>query len=458
MSEKANNKKRNYAIAKVVVALCVVLCIVLTVFEMGFTYRAIKALEVDGTEYSVAEYNWLYTNGVMEVYNSYYQTYGSLAAYFFNPQNPLDEQEYAEGMTWDDYIKEYARTSAITMTSLYNEAVANGYELPEEYYAHIDAEWEALKHTAEESGYNVNTYVELSYGRGVNEKVFRDMYELYYTAFVYAKGVRDGEEVSDADIDAYYEEHKDEFDSVNYKYYFADGSAAEGEDAAAAMDEAQAEANAVLNGATEVEFTEAKYSVIGSINSLYSEWLFDEARVSGDKEIFESETGYYVVEFVEKNDLHYNTVNVRHILVAPEDTSNETAWQVALSAAEEYKAEFEELGGTEEAFAEVAMEHSVDEGSYANGGLYENIYKGQMVEEFEAWCFDSARKPGDVEIIKTSYGYHVMYFSGEAETFYTYAGTEGVRDARYSDYIGALTEEKVANELMGIKFGGKHYN
>ena len=33
-----------------------------------------------------------------------------------------------------------------------------------------------------------------------------------------------------------------------------------------------------------------------------------------------------------------------------------------------------------------------------------------MVEEFEDWCFDEARQPGDHGIVKTSYGYHIMYF------------------------------------------------
>ena len=457
-AEKAKKRKRNYTIAKIAVALCVVLCIVLTVFEMGFTYRTVKAIEVEGTEYSVAEYNWLYTNGVYEVYNSYYQAYGDLAVYFFNPQNPLDEQEYSEGMTWDDYIEEYAKTSAITMTSLYNEAVANGFELPEEYYESIDAEWEALKETAEENGYTVGSLAEMNYGRGVNEKVFKHMYEIYYTAFVYAKDIRDSEEVSADDIDAYYEEHKADFDSVSYLYYYVDGTAEEGEDAETAMDEAMAEAQAVLNEVTSVTFTEMNYSIESNVNELYAEWLFDDLRVSGDKEIFEAESGYYVVEFVEKDDIHYNTVNVRHILVAPSDTSNETAWQVALEAAEEYKAEWEELGGTEEAFAETAMKYSADTGSVANGGLYENVYKGQMVSEFEDWCFDSARKPGDSGIVKTSYGYHVMYFSGEAESFYDYAITESVKDARYSDYIGVLTEGAEVSELLGFRFGGKHYN
>ena len=54
-AEKAKKKKAKYALVKVIVALCVVLCVVLTVFELGVTYRMVKAIEVDGTEYYVAD-------------------------------------------------------------------------------------------------------------------------------------------------------------------------------------------------------------------------------------------------------------------------------------------------------------------------------------------------------------------------------------------------------------------
>ena len=456
-AEKAKKKKRNYTIAKIVVALCVVLCIVLSVFEMGFTYRTLKAVEVEGTEYSVAEYNWLYTNSLYEVYADLYNSYGELAAYFLNPQQPLDEQEYSEEETWHDYIKSYTESTFETMTALYNEAVANGYEMPQEQYDAINAEWEAVEATAKASGYSANSYAEMNYGRGVNEKVFKSIMERYYYAFSYAKDVRDNEEVSSSDIDARYEENAADFDRVSYRYYYIDATPVDDEAKEVALADAKAEAEEILNGTKEVELTENRYSVKANLNPLYADWLFDAARVSGDKEIFESENAVYVVEFVEKNDIHYNTVDVRHILVAPSNTEDEAAWQEALAKAEEYKAEWEEMGATEENFAEVAAKYSAD-GNAAQGGIYENVFKGQMVAEFEDWCFDEARKAGDSGIVKTSYGYHIMYFVGEAEEFYSYVIGETVKDERYSEYVEALVEGVEANELAGAKFGGKHYN
>ncbi len=455
MSENAN-KKRNYAIAKIVVALCVVLCLVLTVFEMGLTYRFVKAAEVDGTEYSVAEYNWLYTNSVYEVYNNIYQSYGDLASYFFNPQNPLDEQNYSEEQTWDDYIREYTEDSLIDMTALYNAGVEAGFELEQEVLDGIETEWESLKEVAAENGYTANDYVALNYGKGVNEKVFKDMYTRYMFAMSYAEHLVESEEVTSEDIDAYYEEHSDEFDTIAYNYYFASSTAEEGEDAETAKADAKAEAEAVLEGTGEGEMTEVKYGVIANLSDVYAEWLSDEARTAGDKEIFETETGYYAVEFVGANDIHYNTVDVRHVLVSP-SADTEEAKKEALSAVESYEELWRTMGGTEEAFAEIAKLYSSD-GSASVGGLYENVYKGQMVTEFEDWCFDSARKTGDCEIIETTYGYHLMYFVGEAESYYDYVVDSAVRSERYNEFMDAETESFEVAELMGFKYAGKHFN
>ncbi|MBR3962619.1 MAG: peptidyl-prolyl cis-trans isomerase [Oscillospiraceae bacterium] len=452
------SKKAKYTLAKIIVALCVVLCVVLTVFELGASYRVFKALEVDGTEYSVAEYNWLYTNNVYEIYNSYYQTYGQLATYFFNPQGNLSEQvrNQETGETWADYLKEYTANTFVEMTKLYDEGKAAGYEMDAEYMENAEAEWEAMEETAKNNGYSVGDYVELSYGRGVNEKVFKEMYERYYYAFSYAEKVSKDEVVTAEDIDAYYTENSELFDSVSYKYYFTDGSAEEGEDEKAAMEDAKAKAEAILAGTEAAEFSEVNYSVKGSVNPAFADWLFEEARVSGDKDVFEAGNGYYVVEFVEANDLHYNTVDVRHVLVAPEDSASEDSWKEALELAEKYAAEWKDLGATEENFAEIAAKYSVD-GSAENGGLYENVRKGQMVDEFEDWCFDSARKPGDSEIIKTSYGYHIMYFSGAAEEYYTYAVDSAVRGERLNAYIDEIIEGVEASELFGIKLAAKQF-
>ena len=111
-------------------------------------------------------------------------------------------------------------------------------------------------------------------------------------------------------------------------------------------------------------------------------------------------------------------VNVRHALIMPEgadsanirtETFDDAAWAASEAKAQELLKQFEAGDKSEESFAALAMEHSQD-GSAVDGGLFENVTEGQMVENFENWCFDAERKPGDYGLVKTEFGYHLMYY------------------------------------------------
>ena len=70
---------------------------------------------------------------------------------------------------------------------------------------------------------------------------------------------------------------------------------------------------------------------------------------------------------------------------------------------------------TEENFAELANNYSADTSSTTasetgDGGLYEDIAKGSMVDNFDAWIYDETRVAGDVGIVQTEYGFHIIYF------------------------------------------------
>ena len=112
-------------------------------------------------------------------------------------------------------------------------------------------------------------------------------------------------------------------------------------------------------------------------------------------------------------------VDVRHVLFTPKggttDESGATVYSEAEWAACEAEAQNVMNAWTkgdcdEESFAAMANAYSEDPGSNTNGGLYQDVQRGQMVAEFDAWCFDEKRVPGHYGIVKTSYGYHLMYF------------------------------------------------
>lgn len=129
-------------------------------------------------------------------------------------------------------------------------------------------------------------------------------------------------------------------------------------------------------------------------------------------------------------------INVRHILIMPEDGSEIPDADAAQKRAEELYEQFL-LDPTEEKFAEMAGEYSDDTGSVNNGGLYSDVQPGQMVTEFNDWCFDESRQPGDHGIVQTTYGSHIMYFVGESETPYS-DPNEDAAGEKYNQWLNAL--------------------
>lgn len=130
-------------------------------------------------------------------------------------------------------------------------------------------------------------------------------------------------------------------------------------------------------------------------------------------------------------------VDVRHILVMPENGSvdangatsfPEEAWTACQEKAQKLLDQWLAGEKTEESFAALANEASEDPGSNTNGGLYQNVYKGQMVAPFEEWCFDESRTYGDYGLVKTSYGYHVMFYVADRPSWTDYAEQDWVTE------------------------------
>ncbi|MFR5385552.1 MAG: peptidylprolyl isomerase [Oscillospiraceae bacterium] len=103
----------------------------------------------------------------------------------------------------------------------------------------------------------------------------------------------------------------------------------------------------------------------------------------------------------------------------------------------------------------MANELSSDTGSNTNGGLYTQVYKGQMVTEFNDWCFDESRQPGDTGIVynEGSYtGYHVIYFVGTDAPYWQVQVRNAMKNADYTQWNNALVKDITATETSGMKY------
>lgn len=141
-------------------------------------------------------------------------------------------------------------------------------------------------------------------------------------------------------------------------------------------------------------------------------------------------------------------VSVRHVLLRPEDPENDgvytdEAWEACRRQAQELYDEWRKTG-TEDAFIQLAADHSAD-GNAASGGIYTDVYPGQMVETFNDWCFDDSRQSGDSGIVETQYGCHIMYFVEQQEEIYW---QEAIRHDYLTEQSYVLQDELTARYPM----------
>lgn len=181
---------------------------------------------------------------------------------------------------------------------------------------------------------------------------------------------------------------------------------------------------------TFVEYLTDSYLCAAYSNALYNDQSFTDEEVSDYYDLYASE---YEEAGVDKTTC---LVDVRHILLSC-DMDDEDAAAETLAEAEALLAQWQEEDGTEEGFAALAEEYSDDSGSNTNGGLYEDIYPGEMTTNFNDWCFDESRQVGDTGIVETSYGYHIMYFSAFGEEYWYQSA---LADLMYENYNNAYLE------------------
>jgi parvulin-like peptidyl-prolyl isomerase len=262
--------------------------------------------------------------------------------------------------------------------------------------------------------------------------MMKDVYDIIeYRSFEFPVNTEDGADENTAKDEAYYSatEFKDAVKSEADFIRLAKEYASE-EDASTYEDD-----NATLTSAMATNI-DADDAVV--------EWLLDETRAAGDMDIVETSDGYELVYFVSRNDNSYNLVNARQILVQPEsviksDYDSDAAYEVAVSTAnaaakaeaEEYLQQWLDKGGTEDQFAEMADQYSDDN---TEGGLYEDIYKGMMISEFNDWLFDGTHKAGDYTIVESQYGYHIIYFVGYGERYCDYIAQQDLGAQAYEEW------------------------
>lgn len=445
------------------------------------------AATVNDTEYTAAEVNFYFKNTVQ---NFASQNYYFLSYLGLDISGDLREQEYAEGESWFDYFLDQSLQQMADIQALNDAAAADGYTWNDELQAQLDASLDSLKSSASMYGYSAEQYLQAIFGSNMTEKVYTEQLKRAMLAESYSQQYEDSLTYSDSELSAAYAADPNAYDQVSYEAIRVDGNPATKDadgNEIEVTDEMKAEAKTAAKEAADTLY--ASWQEGGSLSDLaegndkatYSSseaaswsdtvlmnWLFDSKRQAGDSAVLADEDNaiYYVAVFHDRFRDDYNTINVRHILIQPaagelsEGDEGYEAEQEQLKAeakqkAEDLLAQWKAGEATEDAFAALAAESSEDSGSASNGGLYTQVSKGEMVTEFNDWCFDASRKAGDTGIVETTYCYHVMYFVGTDEPHWKLQATENLASEDYSAWYAEKTEGYTAQQNeAGIQYVG----
>lgn len=436
----------------IIVGAC---CLVVTAIRSTGNYLRDKV--------SITSKNYEVDNAMMSYFfrstvNNYISQYYYYLSYIgLNTSTALRDQSYSDTMSWYDFFMQQAAGSVADLVVFNEAARAEGVELTDADRARIDKEMENLAKSAEEAKVSTEKFIHDNFGLGVKESDIRAALELNYLYQKFYYQVMNGIEVTEKEIKEYYEKNSADYLMVDYKVYTfkvvdgdKKGAAEKAEKLAEATDEKSfditlrrliaddyKDKDDVLDKQIKNTLVEGE---VAKKDSEYSKWLFDEKREVGDTKVITDDKGNATVYMlVEKQHLDESeTKNVRHILFALDDYATDAECK---AAAEALLAQFKADGGDEKKFAELAEKHSSDMGSAFNGGLYEDVPKGRMVEEFENWLFDDSRKVGDCEIVKTDYGYHIMYFVGEGRTVWESGIYNKLLSDKFSDIAKDYSKE-----------------
>ena len=498
--------KAKKVIGKVVaIVLAVVVCLaaVYGIFNFfGIPQKVLTAATIGDERVTVAKYNFYYMDMYLNTYNQsqsydsqYGAGYGAMYTGYDSSKSPM-EQEYpgtledfeGESATWADYFRVQSMKYLQTYLAYAKLAKEAGMSLDEDELADIDEQVESIRSSAESNDYSLDRYLTKIYGKGVNEKLLREVMEERQLAYKYAQQKQEDVEtgVTDAQIEEEYTANPAEYALVTLNGFVvsADTSAiaddATDDEKTAATEAAMADAKAKAEGyAAKVNSAETLLEQAKAYNSTATEasvkledvtgtnlastfsqaasdWAYAAERAVGDVTVVETSKGYAVLYMavLPHKDMS-KPVDVRHILIQFDTTTDESGNTVALTSAEK-EAYYQQAQAiynqflenpTEENFATLANNNSDDTGSNTNGGLYEDVHVGDMVTAFNDWCFDPNRKPGDSGIIETNYGYHVMYYVGN-DNEETWKST--VRSTLASDALSAFDDEIVNGETYKI--------
>lgn len=450
--ERARKQRANvFGVAIVLAVAALVLSFpIRNYLAVNGTYIIVGGEKVNKVEF---DYNYAMARTNFIAQNGYY-----LSMMGMNTSN-IDSQMYSTDLTFRDYFEQLAVANIQNTKALKAEAQAAGFSYDtDSEYQQLIAE---LKDGAGETGTSLNKYLKSMFGGYATESRLERVLREGILTNAYYDQVADASAPSGAEIDSYYDEHKENYDVVDYHLTIVeaelptaapDGSPTldeEGnevayqpteEETAAAMEEAKKKADSAA--ATILVGGESKEAQSRSaVSYLLSEWLFDEARAKGDTTVVEDTTNhrYLVAGFDQRYRVETPTADIRAIVTRSAEGSEVNAQSIL----EEWK----NGAATEDSFIELC-------GKYDENGVKEGLYEGvatdSMSDEMNAWLADPARRKGDTAAFTEPDGSdYVIYYLGINDPVWKLSIHDLLLSQAMTEYLEGISQAMTLEDPKG---------
>ncbi len=430
---------------------------------------------VDGIDISVYALRYFYVNAYKDFCE---KNYSDISKYF-DPSLPLHTQvpthaDYKEYATWYDYFLSMAKRDLEYYIAFAKDAKKDGISLTDEEKAAVDQSVAELEENAKSYDVSFAEYMEQfeMMGPGVTPETVKEVYYIFQLATKYSRVKYDSFEITSDDIQKEFEKDKKSYSTVDYSIitivpkYDATSTDDEKETAKKkAVEDADKFTSYIESGKSFFEAHKLTYPELGDeehtefLNSCeindaeyvkddtLSEWLFDEARKSGDiNRTVDSQGKIKIVQIAKaatKNDSPL--LNIRYIYI---DLSLQHYNEVTAPAlAKDIIAEIKNADDKDKKFAELVALHSNDTNTNQTGGLIENVTpeSTMLPENIISWCFEDGRELYDCDYKEyTSYGvvcgYFITFISSNGRPYYEYQIETKLKSELFANYIEDITK------------------
>ena len=454
-AEKAQKKKRLLTFAGIGGAAAAVViagvCIWMNTGSRALHHKVIA--ESEHYEVTAAMFA-CYFRQCADSYLKYAEQNEKLTVY--DPSVSLKEQEYSNGVTWYDLFIDNTMSTVKRNLQFAEAAYDAGYVMTEEDEADV-------KKIADEADLS-------RYQKGVRRSDLEEATRLTILADSFQQETKDQIEVTDDEVNSYYQEHQADYLTVSvmaYSFPWSPEGIVNGD--YAEHDKQVAYAQELGECKTQQEFTDYVYRYLtGDLGKTREEaeqiaadvimtktitdypeevqnWVRGGAK-QGETFVWPREDQCYAVTYMLRDEPAADdskTVDFRVLYLTAADYDG---IENAVSFAEELRDEVLAEEDQSAAFSERAFEYSEDAQTYPDGGLVTGYSASRTTygDEVAAWAFDRERKHGDMTIVSRPGAALLLFFENVNEG----SGWQNqVQNDLYQNKLKAFTDACAAFEI-----------